>query len=109
MAALTADPECGVGALRALAAGPQAVATARLVAALAPPAGGWLWRTAKADVPPAELGIPPQAHVTVRLALSPIEAHWYALQHREVAGTVRRALPAAAWASPPGPLWPRAC
>jgi len=42
MAALTADPECGVGALRALAAGPQAVATARLVAALATSNGGGL-------------------------------------------------------------------
>jgi len=75
------------------------VGSARLIAALAPPLGGWLWRTAKADVPPSELSIPPQAEVTVRLALSPVEAHWYRMQHATVEGTVQRALPAADWAA----------
>ena len=53
---------------------------------LKPGLGGVLWRTHKADLAPAELGIPAQTSHITSLSLSSVERFFYSRQHQACSG-----------------------
>ena len=66
--------------------GRRPLCRAAVLQLLTPALGGVLWRTRKADLSPAELGIPAQTSHTTRLALSQVERFFYARQHQACPG-----------------------